>query len=90
MHFAATLAQGIPVTLLTKGTVREAKNLREAFDKNGIQNSERVEIFAFPDGQMSAWMNAMAEAVEIYGEPSGHSFNLVANAVPFNFDFVKI
>ena len=55
--------------VVLKETVREAKNLREAFEKNDIQNSDRVEI---------------------YGEPSNHSFNLVANSVPFNFDFVRM
>lgn len=73
-----------------KGTVREANNLREAFEKNDIQNAERVEIFAFPEQQFEEWKGAMAEAVEVYGEPAGQSFNLVANAVAFNFDFVKL
>ena len=73
-----------------KETVREARNLRAAFEKNEVQNSDRVEIFTFPEGQFEAWMNAMGETVEIYGEPSDRGFNLVANAVPFNFDFVKV
>ena len=73
-----------------KATLREANNLREAFEKNDIPNSERVEIFTFPEGQFGEWKGALSEAVEIYGELSGTGLNLVANAVPFNFDFVKI
>ncbi len=73
-----------------KGTVREGNNLRDSFEKNDVPNSERVEIFAFPEGQIQEWVAAMSDAVEIYGEPSGHSFNLVANGVPFCFDFVRV
>ena len=76
--------------VVLKGTVREAKNLREAFQKNDIQNSDRVDIFAFPEGQFQEWLSAMGDTVEIYGEPSSHSFNLVANSVPFNFDFIRM
>src|SRR5262245_50376252 len=47
-----------------KGTPREGKNLREAFEKNDIQNSDRVEIFAFPEGLIRDWTEAMSEAVE--------------------------
>lgn len=73
-----------------KGTLREAKNMREAFKKNDIPNSDRVDIFTFPEGQFEDWKGVLSEAVEIYGELSGTGLNLVANAVPFNFDFVKI
>lgn len=73
-----------------KRNAREARNLREAFDKNDIQNSERVEIFAFPEGQFEEWRSILDDTVEIYGEPAGHGFNLVANAVAFNFDFVRV
>src|SRR3989344_866350 len=63
-----------------KATLREAKNLREAFEKNDIPNSERVEIFTFPEGQFEDWKGVLSEAVEIYGELSGTGLNLVANA----------
>ncbi|OGR84660.1 MAG: hypothetical protein A2901_07470 [Elusimicrobia bacterium RIFCSPLOWO2_01_FULL_54_10] len=73
-----------------KGSVREGKNQREAFEKNDVPNSERVEIFVFPESEFEAWKGAMSEAVEIYGEPSGMGFNLVANGVAFGFDFIKV
>ncbi len=73
-----------------KGSEREARNMRAVFEKNDIQNSDRVEIFAFPDGQIEAWISALTDSVEIYGEPAGYSFNLVANGVAFCFDFVRV
>jgi uncharacterized protein YaeQ len=71
-----------------KHSLREAQNLRHAFEKNDIANSERVEIYTFPPGEFEPWMNNLSESMEIVGEAHDKTFNLVANSGVFNFDFV--
>ena len=73
--------------VVLKATPREAQNLRQALKKNEVNHSERVEIWAFPDGQFEGWKGVLEDSVEIIGETAERSFNLVANSVPFSFDF---
>ena len=73
-----------------KARPREAENLRRALAKNEISNSERVEVRAFPSGQFEEWLKVLDDSVEIVGESSEHGFNLVANSIPFNFDFLVL
>lgn len=71
-----------------KSNQREAENLRRALKKNEISNSDRVEIWYFPNRSFDEWLQAVEnDSVEIFGEPADQAFNLVANAIPFNFDF---
>ncbi len=76
--------------VVLKSTLHEAQNLRRAFEKNDIKHSNRVEVLTFPEGFGEDWIKAMAETVEVFGEVSEHSFNLVANLTPFSFNFVKV
>lgn len=73
--------------VVLKGTLRETKNLRAALEKNKVNNSERIEIWGFPDGEFKRWLAAMDESVEIVGEIAERGFNLVANGSVFNFEF---
>lgn len=75
--------------VVMKATPREGDNLRQALAKNDVASPERLEIFAFPEGEFKPWLNAMEESVEIVGEASDRSFNLVANSSCFNFDFLR-
>lgn len=85
------LARRIPDAriIVLKEIQREAENLRRILEKNEVKNREHIEIWSFPENQFAEWMKAMDESVEVYGEMSEHSFNLVANSIPFNFDFLK-
>lgn len=76
--------------VVIKSTEKEAQNLRDAFEKNEIKNSDRIEIYAFPPGLSREWENAVSQTVDVYGEDLDRSFNLVANAVPFSFDFIRM
>ncbi len=76
--------------VVLKGTLNEANNLRRALGKNDIKNAQNLEILSFPDGQFDSWLAAMDESMEIFGESAPNSFNLVANATPFSFEFVKV
>jgi uncharacterized protein YaeQ len=73
-----------------KENPREARNLRNALEKNEVPNHTKIEILAFPDGQFEEWMKIMDDSIEVYGESSEHGFNLVANDTPFCFDFVRL
>ena len=77
--------------VVLKGKIHEAGNLRRALQKNDIANSERIEIWSFPDERFGEWLEVFErDSVEIIGEPSEKSFNLVANSILFNFDFVTL
>lgn len=74
--------------VVLKENEREARNLRKWLDKDDVHRQERIEIWAFPEKQFDAWMEAMDDNVEIFGEKAERSLNLVANGRPFCFDFL--
>ncbi len=76
--------------IVVKSSVREARNLRNAFEKNDVANSDRAEIYAFPDGVFDQWLAIMDESVDVIGESEHGAFNLVANAGLFDFRFERI
>lgn len=75
--------------VVLKENLREAHNLRRALKKNKIPHPERVEILSFPEDNFRTWMDIMDERIEIFGETAEKEFNLVANAVPFCFNFLS-
>ena len=76
--------------IVVKSSVREAKNLRAAFEKNDIANSDRAEIYAFPEGIFEQWTGMMDDSIDVIGESEHGAFNLVANAGLFDFRFERI
>ena len=72
--------------VVLKENQREAENLRKFLKKNHINDSDRVEIWYFPDDNFKAWNEAVGDTVDIVGENAGKSFNLVMNASAFSFD----
>ena len=75
--------------ILLKELPREAENMRRILNKNEVRNKEQIEIWSFPENQFQEWIQALEESVEIYGEQSDRSFNLVANSTAFNFNFLS-
>ncbi len=76
--------------IIVKASVRDARNLRAAFKKNDIANSDRAEIYAFPEGTFTSWLRMMDDSIDIVGESEHGGFNLVANSALFNFNFERI
>ena len=73
--------------VVLKESVREAENLRRILEKNEVRHRDRIQILAFPDDQFKIWLGSISETVEIFGELSEDSFNLVCNNIPFSFKF---
>ena len=72
-----------------KAYPHETENLRRHLEKNEVLHSHRIEVWSFPEGVFDDWYNALGETVDVVGEHSDRSFNLVMNSVPFCFDFLK-
>lgn len=62
--------------------VRLRKELLDQFDR-----PERVEIFAWPDGDFKRWTAVVSEKTEAYGESNGRMINAVVNETPLVVEF---
>lgn len=75
--------------VVLKRMIRQAKQLREVLAEE-ISHGGRIEIWTWPDGQFEAWMNALAEKTEIFGEAHEKSFNLVVNSTAYAVDLIEL
>jgi len=87
MHKLDKLYRRFPAAriVIVKATPREAERLRRDI-AGEVAHPERVSVVAFPDGSFREWMSALREKVEVYGEASEHSLNLVVNEMAFVAD----
>jgi len=64
----------------------EAKQMREALDKEGIA---RVETWSFAEGEFKRWRSLVQDQNDIIGEATETSMNLVINGEMFMTDLVR-
>lgn len=83
LHKLLKLTRRLPRARLVvlKETRREAERLRQDLVEQ-LDRQERVEILAWPDGQFRAWLAALREKTEVYGEAGGLLLNVVVNETP--------
>ena len=72
--------------VIIKETEREAAQLRKSLVEQ-FDRPEKVEILAWPDKSYKAWVAAVKDRSEAFGEASGNMMNLVLNETMFVVEF---
>ena len=52
--------------------------------------SDRIEIWTWPEGEFQKWVSAMGDKTELFGEASERVFNLVVNDVAYSVSLLSI
>lgn len=74
--------------VVLKASEREARRMRSDLE-DGVERQGRIEIRGFQEADFSVWRQAVDEKVELFGEASEHSFNLVINNTPLACDVIS-
>ncbi len=75
--------------IVLKSTLAQARRLRDSLDDE-IRHGQRVEIWTWPNDEFKAWLSALEEKTEIFGEAHEKSFNLVVNNIPVALDLLSV
>jgi uncharacterized protein YaeQ len=57
--------------------------------KREIPRADNIEVLAWPKADFARWTGVLKESSYVYGEASGHSFNLVLNDQAFDVQLVN-
>lgn len=68
--------------VMIKAGEPEARRCREDSDRE-FQRRAPVEIWGWPQERFRAWLGALQEKTEIFGEAQGRALNVVVNEIPF-------
>ncbi len=75
--------------VVLKAKRHEAERLRRDM-VDVVRNSDRIEIWTWPDGSFDEWKGALEEKTELYGEAGERTFNLVVNHTAYAVDLVSV
>lgn len=84
------LARRLPETriVVIKSERHQATQMRQKLDA-AVKQGARIEIWTWPEGTFSTWLQAMEDKTELYGDAHEKSFNLVINGVPYAVDLIS-
>ena len=71
--------------IILKALPREAIRMRKDLKKE-IRDEERIEVWAWKEGEFKIWYDSLGEKIEIFGEAGEKSLNLVVNETPISAD----
>lgn len=74
--------------VVVKEAPGEARRFRQVLSE-GVPRSERVEVYAWPEGRFGDWMRCLSEKTEVFGESGGVGLNLVVNEQVYVADLVR-
>lgn len=75
--------------VVLKATLPQARRFRAALVEE-VRQAERIEVWAWPEGSFAAWMAAMGEKTELFGDAHERAFNLVINEVAYAADLIAV
>lgn len=83
LHKLEKLTRRLPVSRIVVMTSSERSALRLRQDlRERLDRQEKVEILAWPSHEFKAWLAALLEKTEVYGEGGGLLLNIVVNEHP--------
>lgn len=90
MHKLRKLTRRLPQgrIVVMKESEREALRLRQDM-RDQLDREARVEVLAFPAEAFRAWLDALLEKTEAFGEAGGLMLNLVLNERPIVAEFKR-
>lgn len=74
--------------VVLRATMHQARQMRDMVTEQ-VRQADRVEIWAWPEGEFKAWMNCMGEKTEMFGDAHEKSFNLVVNDHAYAVDLLE-
>lgn len=75
--------------IVIKERPHEAERLRREVNDE-VRQADRIEIWAWPEGQFAEFKAALADKTELFGEAHERSFNLVINHTPYAVDLLAV
>jgi uncharacterized protein YaeQ len=75
--------------IVLKATLAEARRLR-ADVNDQLKYGSKIEIWTWPEGEFTAWKNALEDKTELFGEAHERWFNLVVNQTPYAVELISV
>lgn len=90
LHKLEKLTRRLPVSriVVMKGSEPEALRLRQDL-RERLDRQKKIEILAWPGHEFKAWLAALLEKTEVYGEGGGLLLNVVVNEHPLAAEFKR-